>query len=104
MLTASGETTSMKATSCLPIAILMLGSLGYSAVQEPAAPASKKAAKAAVKRYELGPDSLPREDVPRGKLEGPILFKDLKRAGKIAKNPLFLGTSSHPTRESNHIV
>src|SRR5262245_31625796 len=27
------------------------------------------------KTYELGPDSLPQEGVPKGKLEGPFLFK-----------------------------
>ncbi|QDV39385.1 hypothetical protein [Tautonia plasticadhaerens] len=26
-------------------------------------------------RHELGPDSLPRQDVPSGRLEGPFLFR-----------------------------
>ncbi len=69
----------MEAASCLVSAILPVACLGHSIAQEsakpePARPAPKRAAKAALKKYDLGPDSLPHEGVTRGKLEGPKLF------------------------------
>jgi len=33
------------------------------------------AAQTNIVKYELGPDSLPQEGVPKGKLEGPLLFR-----------------------------
>lgn len=37
------------------------------------------------KEYPLGPDSLPQEGVPKGKLEGPFLFKSKVLAGTVRK-------------------
>jgi enterochelin esterase family protein len=62
-------------------ALLLLATLGDSWGQEPSATAPKKeqpAGKVVPKKYQLGPDSLPQEGVPRGKLEGPFLFNKSK--------------------------
>jgi CubicO group peptidase (beta-lactamase class C family)/predicted alpha/beta superfamily hydrolase len=40
---------------------------------------------AAPKSYKLGPDSLPQEGVPQGKLEGPFLFKSQAIPGTVRK-------------------
>jgi hypothetical protein len=37
------------------------------------------------RRYSLGPDSLPQEGVPQGRLEGPLLFKSRVLAGTVRK-------------------
>ncbi len=36
-------------------------------------------------KYPLGPDSLPQKDVPKGKLEGPVLFKSQVIKGTVRK-------------------
>ena len=62
----------LKLTEPLLATLLLLTTINLAQGQErradrPAPPAGKT--------YELGPDSLPQEGVPRGKLEGPFLFR-----------------------------
>src|SRR5688572_19056327 len=51
---------------------LMLGAMHAFAADN--APTNRPPAQVG-KTYELGPDSLPQEGVPKGKLDGPFLFK-----------------------------
>lgn len=94
----------MKSTSCLLIATLLVASSGHPGAQEPSSPASKKTAKAAVKRYELGPDSLPQEGVPRGKLEGPTLFKSRVLANTTRKYWVYVPAQYDPSRPACVLV
>jgi enterochelin esterase-like enzyme len=93
----------MKASSCLLIAALLVACLGHTTAQEPAPPAAKKA-KAAFKKYELGPDSTPKEGVPRGKLEGPILFQSKVLAGTTRKYWVYVPAQYDPARAACVLV
>src|SRR5690348_9744259 len=98
----------MKATSCLATAILLVASLGYSIAQEPAKQeppksASKKA-KAAFKKYDLGPDSLPHEGVPQGKLEGPKLFHSRILANTTRKYWVYVPAQYDPAKPACVLV
>ncbi len=98
----------MKATSCLATATLLVASLGSSiaqepAKQEPAKPASKKA-KAAFKKYDLGPDSLPHEGVPQGKLEGPKLFHSRVLANTTRKYWVYVPAQYDPAKPACVLV
>jgi enterochelin esterase family protein len=44
------------------------------------------------KEYQLGPDSLPQEGVPQGKLEGPFLFKSQIIANTVRKYLIYVPT------------
>jgi enterochelin esterase-like enzyme len=93
----------MKASTCLLIAGLLVACLGHSTAQEPASPAAKKE-KAAVKKYQLGPASKPQEGVPRGKLEGPILFQSKVLAGTTRKYWVYVPAQYDPMRAACVLV
>ena len=76
---------------------------GHSTAQEPAAPAAKKA-KTAFKKYELSPDSMPKEGVPRGKIEGPILFHSKVLAGTTRKYWIYVPAQYDPARAACVLV
>lgn len=66
----------------LVAATLLLSSASVFAQTPPQTPPD---AKPEVKRYSLGPDSLPQDGVPQGKIEGPFLFKSAVLAGTVRK-------------------
>jgi enterochelin esterase-like enzyme len=74
----------MKATSAVFTTVL-IAFLGQTAAQESSPAKSKATAQAAAKKYELGPDSLPHDGVPVGKLEGPFLFRSRVLANTTRK-------------------
>src|SRR5436190_14758878 len=55
----------------LPLALMFGALLTFAADNAP----TNRPAPPVGKTYELGPDSMPQEGVPKGKLEGPFLFK-----------------------------
>ncbi len=74
----------MKTRSHLLVAILSLTSLHQGLAQEP--PAKKAAVKKEpLPEEKLGPDSMPHDGVPRGKVEGPFLFKSQVLANTVRK-------------------
>ena len=48
--------------------------------------------------YQLGPDSLPQEGVPRGKLEGPFLFKSKIFTNTVRKYWIFVPAQYTPEK------
>ena len=58
----------------------LLGSPAFG--QDPATPKPKPAP---LKEEQLGPDSMPQEGVPKGKLEGPLLFKSKILANTVRR-------------------
>jgi enterochelin esterase-like enzyme len=55
-------------------------------------------------RYQLGPDSLPREGVPKGRLEGPFLFKSNVLAGTVRKYWVYVPTQYQPEKPAAVLV
>lgn len=68
----------------LPFCALALAATTGSVRAQNASPPSGGDA-AAPKRYSLGPDSLPQTGVPKGKIDGPFLFKSKALANTIRK-------------------
>jgi enterochelin esterase-like enzyme len=56
------------------------------------------------KTYELGPDSLPQEGVPKGKLEGPFLFKSQVISNTVRKYWIFVPAQYRPEKPACVLV
>ena len=56
------------------------------------------------KTYELGPDSLPQEGVPKGKLEGPFLFKSQIFSNTVRKYWLYVPAQYTPEKPACVLV
>ena len=68
------------------LALALLGSLAPSALgQDPAKTQVKAPAPAPPKDEQLGPDSLPHDGVPQGKIVGPLLFRSKTLAGTVRR-------------------
>ena len=84
----------MKMLSCFSSAFLLAASLTFAFGQAPPAPDAAKSAPDAGKEKPredaLGPDSMPHEGVPRGKIEGPFLFKSRAIPNTVRKYWLYV--------------
>jgi enterochelin esterase family protein len=56
------------------------------------------------KQYKLGPDSLPQEGAPKGKLEGPFLFKSQVFANTIRKYWIYVPAQYVPEKPASVLV
>jgi enterochelin esterase-like enzyme len=56
------------------------------------------------KRYELGPDSLPQPGVPKGKLEGPLVFRSRVFAGTVRKYWIYVPVQYDPSKPACVLV
>ena len=56
------------------------------------------------RRYELGPDSLPQEGVPKGKLEGPLLFKSQVFAGTVRRYWVYVPAQYTPDKPAAVLI
>ena len=56
------------------------------------------------KTYELGPDSLPQEGVPKGKLDGPFLFKSQVFSNTVRKYWIFVPAQYAPEKPACVLV
>jgi putative esterase len=54
--------------------------------------------------YSLGPDSLPQPGVPKGQLEGPILFKSAALANTVRQYWIYVPAQYTPDRPANVLV
>jgi enterochelin esterase family protein len=54
--------------------------------------------------YTLGPDSLPQEGVPKGRLEGPVPFKSGILAGTVRRYWVYVPAQYAPDRPANVLV
>ena len=79
-------TTRIHAAGLLMIATLSSGVASQTGTKTPA-PTPPQAAPAAPqgRNYTVGPDSLPQDGVPKGKLEGPLLFKSQVIANTVRR-------------------
>src|ERR1700750_1053086 len=92
----------MTAKNYLLVALLaLIPTLTYG--QEPAARDNKPAQNAA-KIYALGPDSLPQDGVPKGKLEGPFLFRSKILAGTVRKYWVYVPAQYKPKKSACVLV
>ena len=57
-----------------------------------------------IKQYSLGPDSLPQDGVPKGKLEGPILFKSQAFEGTVRKYWIYVPAQYDPAKPAAVLV
>src|SRR5438874_2290906 len=80
---------------------LVIGLLGLWLAVTPAFGQDKAAAK---KVYPLGPDSLPQEGVPHGKLEGPTLFKSKVFAGTVRQYWVYVPAQYTPDQPACVLV
>jgi enterochelin esterase-like enzyme len=55
-------------------------------------------------KYPLGPDSLPQKDVPKGKLEGPVLFKSSVIKNTVRKYWVYVPAQYDGTKPANVLV
>ena len=69
----------------LVVVICLASACQSSQGQEPPARKPQASAKPVAKDYKIGPDSMPQDGVPKGKLEGPFLFKSKIIAGTVHK-------------------
>ncbi len=68
------------------LALTLVGALVPTAFAQDASKAKAKAVPSApLEEEQLGPDSLPHDGVPRGKLEGPLLFRSKALAGTVRR-------------------
>src|SRR4051794_15980764 len=65
--------------------------------EKPKQPAQKKS-------YKPGPDSLPQDGVPKGKLEGPTLFKSKVFAGTVRKYWVYVPAQYKADKAANVLV
>ncbi len=54
--------------------------------------------------YPLGPDSLPQEGVPKGRLEGPLLFKSTAIPGTVRRYWIYVPAQYSPSHPANVLV
>ncbi|MEJ7711815.1 MAG: hypothetical protein WKF84_18590 [Pyrinomonadaceae bacterium] len=82
----------MKTTSGLLFILVLLVSARPVFGQQAPVSDAKPPAQNAVKTYKLGPDSLPQQGVPKGKLNGPFTFKSQIIAGTVRKYWVYVPT------------
>ncbi len=103
MRTAKDEV--MKITGRLLFGTLLLlvacrSSFGQVAPVRDTTPPAQNAAKI----YKLGPDSLPQQGVPKGKLNGPLLFKSQVFASTIRKYWVYVPAQYNPSKAACVLV
>jgi len=96
--TRVGETTAMRNLLCSTLALLMVTASTLSAQTTPV-PADRKPGS-----YTLGPDSLPQEGVPKGKLEGPFEFKSAIIANTVRQYWVYVPAQYTGDRPANVLV
>ncbi len=87
----------MKLLTLLPA--LMFGAMHTFAADN--APTNRPPAQVG-KTYELGPDSLPQEGVPKGKLDGPFLFKSQVFSNTVRRYWVFVPAQYAPEKPLHH--
>src|SRR6266568_4263598 len=89
----------MKLLTLLPA--LMFGAMHTFAADN--APTNRPPAQVG-KTYELGPDSLPQEGVPKGKLDGPFLFKSQVFSNTVRRYWVFVPAQYAPEKPACVLV
>lgn len=87
----------MKTTASLCVLGVLLSS-------PTAAVRGQDASKAAAKEDQLGPDSLPQEGVPKGKLEGPFTFKSKTLVGTVRQYWVYVPAQYDPAKPACVLV
>ena len=77
-----------------------MGSTEAQSTQTPAAPAGERQPGT----YPLGPDSLPQEGVPKGTLEGPLVFKSQILAGTVRRYWIYVPAQYDGSTPANVLV
>ncbi|MBA3440011.1 MAG: alpha/beta hydrolase [Pyrinomonadaceae bacterium] len=93
----------MKTIGDLLVALLLLSSHSTYG-QGPPARDTRPPTQNAVKVYKLGPDSLPQQGVPKGKLDGPFLYKSQVFAGTIRKYWVYVPAQYRPSKPACVLV
>lgn len=89
---------------------LMVSAALFSSVLLPSRPAAQAQAPAAGStapqpgEYPLGPDSLPQEGVPKGRLEGPFLFKSQAITNTVRKYWIYVPAQYDGSSDANVLV
>ncbi|MBW3625432.1 MAG: esterase family protein [Armatimonadetes bacterium] len=72
--------------------------------QNPTAPPAPEPTQGEPKRYALGPDSLPQEGVPVGKIEGPFLFRSQVFKNTVRKYWIYVPAQYRPDQPACVLV
>src|SRR5947209_8181144 len=97
----------MGTTTALTVALLLASTaLGQDARPAGAQPpgGGQGSASGQRKTYKLGPDSLPQDGVPKGKLEGPILFHSRVFEGTVRQYWVFVPVQYTPDKPACVLV
>jgi enterochelin esterase family protein len=87
----------------LAVGTVMAGTVAVGAAPQAAGPAAATAGRQPGE-YPLGPDSLPQPGVPKGRLEGPFLFKSQVIAGTVRRYWIFVPAQYDGSRPANVLV
>ncbi|MEO8481155.1 MAG: alpha/beta hydrolase-fold protein [Acidobacteriota bacterium] len=72
--------------------------------QQPTSPAATPAAERKAGDYPLGPDSLPQAGVPKGRLEGPLLFRSQVIPNTVRQYWIYVPAQYTPAQPANVLV
>lgn len=86
------------------VAFLLVVPASFASGQEPKPEASKAPRPGPSRPVKLGKDSLPQEGVPKGKLEGPFLFKSKVLAGTVRKYWVYVPAQYTPDKPACVLV
>jgi enterochelin esterase-like enzyme len=98
------EVKPMKTIAWLTVALLVGCSTDCVCGQETPVRDTKKAPPAATKDEKLGPDSSPQPGVPKGKLEGPFLFKSQIIPGTVRQYWVYVPAQYTPSKPACVLV
>ena len=88
----------------MKVRILLLSAFALVSWSVSAAEPAAASAASTPKTYELGPDSLPQEGVPRGKLEGPFLFRSQIFSNTVRRYWIFVPAQYTPDKPACVLV
>ena len=94
----------MKTTSILIAASMLAMANPGSFGQDTAEKKTKPAPRVLLEEEKLGPDSMPREGVPQGKVEGPFLFKSKALANTVRKYWVYVPAQYKPEKAACLLV
>jgi enterochelin esterase family protein len=86
------------------VTLLLVVPCRFSFGQESPVRNTTPPAQSVVKNYQLGRDSLPQQGVPKGKLNGPFLFKSQVFAGTIRKYWVYVPAQYKPSKAACVLV
>src|SRR5262245_59062882 len=89
------------------VVVLFLSALDVLSSQSPGQPSPSSGATATTRKpgdYPLGPDSLPQPTAPRGRLDGPVLFRSQAIPNTVRRYWVYVPAQYVPGTSANVLV